>query len=186
MADYSINTHTASQTEDDTPRKRQKLAIAAHDSSNGKTARHSKSCSNCRRLKVKCEAADQAHECSRCARLGLSCLREKKSWIHGEAETVPMQLTIIKLGRALEDVLEKPNMPALDLYASPSIVRPRAPPRATRPNSQEPTERKERSVSPDPMSSLIEATQLNGMRSQLRSVKLRRKGGMRRRDHDLI
>ena len=36
------------------------------------------------------------------------------------------------------------------------------------------------------MNSLIEATQLNGLRSQLRSVKLRRKGGMRRMDSDLI
>ena len=95
------------------------------------------------------------------------------------------QLTITKLERALEDVLEKLEMPALDLYVSPSIVGPHLPPRSTRHNSEEPVEN-ERAVSPDPLNSLIEATQLNGLRSQLRSVKQRRKGGMRRMDCDMI
>ena len=76
-------------------------------------------------------------------------------------------------------------MPAVDLYTSPAIRQQQHPPRPTRPNSEEPIERI-RDVSPDPMNSLIEATRLSGLRSQLRSMKLRRKGGMRRRDHDMI
>ncbi|KXT04797.1 hypothetical protein AC578_9733 [Pseudocercospora eumusae] len=78
-------------------------------------------------------------------------------------------------------------MPALDLYTSPAIIQPRAPPQQTRPNSEERGDAiRARNVSPDPISNLIEATRLNGLRSQLRSVKQRRKGGMRRKDHDLI
>lgn len=77
-------------------------------------------------------------------------------------------------------------MPALDLYTSPAIVRP-ADGQYSRSDSQERTDiTRNRDVSPDPINSLIEATQLNGLRSQLRSSKQRRKGGMRRKDHDLI
>lgn len=95
------------------------------------------------------------------------------------------QLTITKLERALEDVLEKLDMPTLDLYVSPAIVGPHQPPRSTRHNSEDPASN-ERNVSPAPMNSLIEVTQLSGVRSQLRSAKQRRKGGMRRMDSDLI
>lgn len=95
------------------------------------------------------------------------------------------ELSITKLERALEDVLEKLSMPALELYVSPAIRELQHPPRPTQPNSPEPVNQ-DRDVSPDPMNSLIEATQLGGLRSQLRSVKQRRKGGMRRMDHDLI
>jgi len=76
-------------------------------------------------------------------------------------------------------------MPTLDLYVSPAIVGPHQPPRSTRHNSEDPVGL-ERNVSPAPMNSLIEVTQLNGMRSQLRSARQRRKGGMRRMDSDLI
>lgn len=141
-----------------------------------------------RYLQVKCDSGEQqtGSNCSRCHRLGLTCLREKKSWANAaDDEAWQNQLTISKLERALEDVLEKLDLPALDLYVTPAIVKPRHPPRPTRPNSEERGER-ERDVSPDPMNSLIEATQLNGLRSQLRSSKQRRKGGMRRMDHDLI
>ncbi|KAI5361271.1 hypothetical protein Slin15195_G123840 [Septoria linicola] len=79
-------------------------------------------------------------------------------------------------------------MPALDLYTSPSIVQPRHIPQPSRPASplDPDKESRARDVSPDPMNSLMEATRMNGLRSQLRSAKQRRKGGMRRRDHDLI
>jgi hypothetical protein len=95
------------------------------------------------------------------------------------------QLTITKLERALEDVLEKLDMPNLELYTQPPIVEPHQPPRSTRHNSENPADN-ERNVSPAPMNSLIEVTNLSGVRSQLRSAKQRRKGGMRRMDSDLI
>jgi hypothetical protein len=108
----------------------------------------------------------------------------------GEGWQQQTNITIFKLERALEDVLEKLNMPALDMYAQTPIVEPVQSPRSTRQNSQEPAvavpKRGDRDVSPGPMQSLIEATRLNGLFSQLRSGKQRRKGGMRRMDTDLI
>jgi hypothetical protein len=108
----------------------------------------------------------------------------------GEGWQQQTNITIFKLERALEDVLEKLNMPALDMYAQTPIVEPVQSPRSTRQNSQEPVvavpKRGDRDVSPGPMQSLIEATRLNGLFSQLRSGKQRRKGGMRRMDTDLI
>lgn len=95
------------------------------------------------------------------------------------------QLAIGKLERALEDVLEKLNMPALDLYVQPAIISPHKPTRSTRHNTEE-IVNNECEVSPGPMNSLIEATQLNGLRSQLRSVKQRKKGGMGRKDSDMV
>lgn len=170
------------------PKKRQKRAILDEDANDAK-ARQNKACAHCRKLKVKCDSGEEqtgGASCSRCRRLGLTCLREKKSWANAaEDDAWQNQLTITKLERALEDILERLDMPALDLYVSPAIVKPKHPPRPTRPNSEERGEN-QRDVSPDPMNSLIEATQLNGLRSQLRSVKQRRKGGMRRMDHDMI
>lgn len=85
---------------------------------------------------------------------------------------------------ALSDVLAKLGLPALDLYVHPAIVGSQRPERSTRANSEDRDD--EREVSPGPMNSLIEATQLNGLRSQLRSIKQRRAGGMRRMHSDLI
>lgn len=190
---------TVEQDERSRPKKRQKRmsgsaavgdAAAGEDGIDGK-GKQNKACAHCRKLKVKCDSGEEqtgGGSCSRCRRLNLTCLREKKAWVSiSEDDAWQNQLTITKLERALEDILEKLDMPALDLYVSPAIVRPH-PPRPTRPNSEERGEKEHapRDVSPDPMNSLIEATQLNGLRSQLRSVKQRRKGGMRRMDHDMI
>ena len=170
------------------PRKRQKRPVTDEEAGDAK-GRQNKACAHCRKLKVKCDSGEEQSSdliCSRCRRLGLTCLREKKSWATAtDDDAWQNQLTIVKLERALEDILERLSMPALDLYVSPAIVKPKHPPRPTRPNSEERGET-QRDVSPDPMNSLIEATQLNGVRSQLRSVKQRRKGGMRRMDHDMI
>ncbi|KAF2161900.1 hypothetical protein M409DRAFT_27627 [Zasmidium cellare ATCC 36951] len=175
----------ADQPQDSRPAKRQKRS-SGDEPSDGKSSRHSKSCANCRRLKVKCEASDQGTDCSRCTRLGLTCLREKKSWINAEEDVEPTQVALMKLERAMEDVLQKLKMPALDMYTATTIAKPRQPTRFSRDNSEEAADERERDVSPDPMNSLIEATRLNGLRSQLRSVKQRRKGGMRRREHDIV
>lgn len=171
------------------PRKRIRGPDTDEDiGTTSKQARQTKACAGCRKVKVKCTDPpdhDSRSSCTRCRRLGLQCLREKISWISEDDDGWQTQLTLTKLERALEDVLEKLQMPALDLYVTPAIVRSRHAPRETRPNSEE-WDEGAREVSPDPLNSLMEATQLNGIRSQLRSVKLRRKGGMRRRDHDLI
>lgn len=101
-------------------------------------------------------------------------------------------MTIVKIQRAVEDILDKLDMPSLELYSQPAITKSQHMPLETRVNSEEPVRAgtKEtdthRNVSPDPMNSLMEATKLNGLRSQLRTAKLRRKGGMRRMDSDLI
>lgn len=101
------------------------------------------------------------------------------------------QMTIVKIQRAVEDILDKLDMPSLDLFKQPIIAQPNSSPLETRGNSEEPSRfttkgYTQRNVSPDPMNSLMEATKLNGLRSQLRTAKLRRKGGMRRMESDLI
>lgn len=174
------------------PRKRQRRVVL--DDSDVQPSRKGTACSICRRLKVKCDSADRGMgTCSRCLRLQLQCVSEKKVWISAEGDEKthqPTDVVLFKLERALEDVLEKLNMPALDLYAQPVISETLQSPQPTRQNSQEPVSstgrRDERDLSPGTMGSLIEATRMNGLCSQLRSVKQRRKGGMRRMDSDLI
>ncbi|KXT13727.1 hypothetical protein AC579_10090 [Pseudocercospora musae] len=179
----------SSPSGDSTPARRAKRSLP-EDVQNGMPAKQSKACANCRRMKVRCDVLNRAsnEDCSRCTRLQLTCLRERKQWSNAAIENAePLQRTITKLERALEDILERLDMPALDLYTSPAIFQPRAPPQQTGPNFEEGSDAiRARDVSPDPISNLIEATRLNGLRSQLRSVKQRRKGGMRRKDHDLI
>lgn len=133
MNDYTDDqSPTAQYSEDTRPPKRQKRANADEEAGDTRTPRHSKACSNCRRLKVKCdstEAGRGSSDCSRCLRLHLKCLREKRLWTASVTQNVdqePLQLTITKLERALEDILEKLDMPALDLYALPKCGRRRA------------------------------------------------------------
>ncbi|KAE8446579.1 hypothetical protein EG329_011772 [Mollisiaceae sp. DMI_Dod_QoI] len=174
------------QTETARPRKRQKRSNAEIVLPETQLSRGGKACSICRKLKVKCDSAERGMgSCSRCVRLGLRCLSEKRSWTSADGDEWQTRLVIGKLERALEDVLEKLEMPALDLYVQPAIIRPAHPPIVSRQDSEERTEN-EREVSPGPMNSLIEATRLNGLRSQLRSVKQRKTGGMRRKESDLI
>lgn len=103
----------------------------------------------------------------------------------------------MKLQRAVEDVLEKLGMPSLDAFSQPALTthsQQHAVHLETRGTTEEPAAASsrakekdtQRNVSPDPMNSLIEATKLNGLRSQLRTAKLRRKGGLRRMESDLI
>lgn len=175
------------------PTKKQKRTSPSDTISAISMSRKGKACLSCRKLKIKCDSADRdMGSCSRCLRLGLQCIR-KQPWMNtenGEGWQQQTNITIFKLERALEDVLEKLNMPALDMYAQTPIVEPVQSPRSTRQNSQEPVvavpKRGDRDVSPGPMQSLIEATRLKGLFSQLRSGKQRRKGGMRRMDTDLI
>lgn len=96
-----------------------------------------------------------------------------------------LEATVTKLERALEDVLERLGMPALDLYVTPTIVGPTDRPRSTRRGSSVTVE-DHTNVASEPLNSLIEVTNLHGLRSELRSAKQRRKGGMSRMDADLI
>ncbi|KAJ5627302.1 hypothetical protein N7528_004729 [Penicillium herquei] len=173
------------------PGKRHRGSV--DDASDSQPSRKGTACSSCRRLKVKCDADRGKGSCSRCARLRLNCISEKKVWISTggvEKRPQPYNVDLVKLERAVEDILEKLNMPALELYAQPEIVEPMHSPRPTRHNSQEPapitTSKDNGDLSPGPMGSLIEVTRLNGLRSELRSGKQRRKGGMRRMNSDLI
>lgn len=168
------------------PMKKQKRATTTSDA----VLHKGRACLSCRKLKIKCDSSDRdLGSCSRCLRLSLQCIR-KRPWVSADGEEGwqrQTNTTIFKLERALEDVLEKLNMPALDMYAQTPIVEPVQSPRSTRQNSQEPMpKRGDRDVSPGPMRSLIEATRLDGLFSQLRSGRQRRKGGMRRMDTDLI
>ncbi|KAJ0120926.1 hypothetical protein J7T55_015664 [Diaporthe amygdali] len=195
------------------PRKRQKTlasTVSGDEDAHVNTVRQSKACANCRKVKVKCVTAEEgraSNRCARCLRLDIVCLRQKKSWTTGDTvddeasqlvklaeryecgSTLQTQMTIVKLSRAVEDILDKLGMPHIDLYSQPAVVDAHQPLQETRQHSEEPAaekETRERNVSPDPMKSLIEATRLNGLRSQLRSGKLRKKGGMRRMDCDLV
>ncbi|KAL1854048.1 hypothetical protein Daus18300_011546 [Diaporthe australafricana] len=198
----------------DHPRKRQKTlgsTFSGDEDAHPSIARQSKACANCRRVKVKCVASEggrASSRCARCLRLDIVCLRQKKSWtttgdtVDDEVSqlskiadryecgsTLQTQMTIVKLSRAIEDILDKLGMPDIEMYSQPAVVEAHQPPQETRQHSEEPAadkETRERNVSPDPMKSLIEATRLNGLRSQLRSSKLRKKGGMRRMDCDLV
>jgi hypothetical protein len=85
----------------------------------------------------------------------------------------------------MRDVLEKLNLPELDLYAQATIVDNFTSPKVTRPKSPEPTT-DGADISPGPMSSLIDVTRISGLRTQLRSVKQRRRGGYKRMDFDLV
>ncbi|KAG8162868.1 hypothetical protein KVR01_007346 [Diaporthe batatas] len=211
---YRHGDRGSSPEQSEHPRKRQKTSRPAlsgeeDNASRVNTVRQSKACSNCRKVKVKCVTAedDRAGRCARCVRLDIVCLRQKKSWTAGDTvedeasqmskiadryecgNTVQTQMTIVKLHRAVEDILDKLGMPHVDMYSQPTVVEAHHPAQETRQHSEEPTadkETRERNVSPDPMKSLIEVTRLNGLRSQLRSSKLRKKGGMRRMDCDLV
>jgi hypothetical protein len=95
------------------------------------------------------------------------------------------ELVLVKLERAMRDVLEKLNLPELELYAQSAIVDNFTSPAVARPKSPEPTPNGA-DISPGPMSSLIDVTRISGLRTQLRSVKQRRRGGYKRMNFDLV
>jgi hypothetical protein len=95
------------------------------------------------------------------------------------------ELSIAKLERAMRDVLEKLNLPELEVYAQSTIADNFTSPKVTRPKSPEPTTNGA-DISPGPMSSLIDVTRISGLRTQLRSAKQRRRGGYKRMDFDLV
>lgn len=99
---------------------------------------------------------------------------------------------IQKIERALEDVLNKLQMPALDSYANEIAIdsqvqqkQPASEFQTTRENSREPPE-EEREMAPAPMGSLYEATQLNSLRTRLRRVHPRKRHAKRRMEADMI
>lgn len=99
---------------------------------------------------------------------------------------------IQKIERALEDVLSKLQMPALESYANEIAVDPQVPPKqpasefqTTRENSREPAE-EEKEMAPAPMGSLYEATQLTSLRTRLRRVHPRKRHAKRRMDADMV
>lgn len=99
---------------------------------------------------------------------------------------------IQKIERALEDVLQKLSMPALESYANEVATEPPPPPKqpasefqTTRENSREPAD-DEKDMAPAPMGSLYEATQLNSLRTRLRRVNPRKRNAKRRMEADMV
>lgn len=100
--------------------------------------------------------------------------------------------TIRKIERALEEVLQKLEMPSLETYANDGESEMPLPPKqpasefqTTRENSKEPAE-EEKALAPAPMGSLFEATQLNSLRTRLRRVNPRKRTAKRRMEADMI
>lgn len=100
--------------------------------------------------------------------------------------------TIRKIERALEEVLQKLDLPALESYANEPELENTLPPKipasefqTTRENSKEPTE-EEKALAPAPMGSLFEATQLNSLRTRLRRVNPRKRNAKRRMEADMV
>lgn len=98
--------------------------------------------------------------------------------------------TIRKIERALEDVLQKLHMPALDSYARAADQDVIVPQRITsefitRENSREPVD-EERGMAPAPMGSLYEVTQLRDLKSRLPVSHARRTHGRHQIESDII
>lgn len=100
--------------------------------------------------------------------------------------------TIRKIERALEEVLQKLEMPVLESYANEGELenplpqkQPASEFQTTRENSKEPAE-DDKALAPAPMGSLYEATQLTSLRTRLRRVNPRKRAAKRRMEADMI
>lgn len=207
-----VKRHSTHQADDASARKRQKSSPSATSPAEQQTSRKGRACIACRKLKVKCDAWERGLAgCSRCQRLAIECISARRLRIAVEGEdgyvlTLPSFITqghtdtldrgthpvIRKIERALEEILQKLDMPALESYANDGEldmpVPAKVPPsefQTTRENSKEPTE-EEKSLAPAPMGSLFEATQLNSLRTRLRRVHPRKRTAKRRMEADMI
>lgn len=174
-------------------------------------SRKGRACTACRKLKVKCDAAERGIVgCSRCQRLGIECINVRSLRVAVEGEdgyvgnlsdllvytatnlrTRQTHPTIRKIERALEDVLQKLHMPGLDSYARASDQDALVPQRITsgfmtRENSRDPPVDEERGMAPAPMGSLYEVTQLRDLKSRLPVSHSRRTHGRRQMETDII
>ncbi|KIV90134.1 hypothetical protein PV10_07475 [Exophiala mesophila] len=83
-------------------------------------ARKGRACLACRKLKVKCDSLEQGDSgCSRCQRLGLDCVTSKRlraATLDDDGENP--HPSIVRLDKAVEDILNRLKMPSLEAYGS--------------------------------------------------------------------
>ncbi|KAK4937648.1 hypothetical protein LTR10_021794 [Elasticomyces elasticus] len=189
---------------------------ADHLPSEPHISRKGRACLACRKLKVKCDSLERGDAgCSRCQRLSLDCVTSKRARMSIDDDEGHLHPSIIRLDRAVEDILARLKMPALDSYnaqiptqaqSQPQInalLQPTAPiqqssnllapphiestAQTTRENSREPNaEENAAEMAPAPMGSLFEVTQLNTLRSRLKSGDPARRNSKKNMENDLI
>lgn len=82
-------------------------------------SRKGRACLACRKLKVKCDSLERGDAgCSRCQRLGLDCITSKRMRISLDEDGENAHPSIVRLDRAVEDILARLNMPSLEAYSS--------------------------------------------------------------------
>lgn len=80
-------------------------------------SRKGRACLACRKLKVKCDSLERGDAgCSRCLRLGLDCITSKRMRVSLEDDGENAHPSIVRLDRAVEDILARLKMPPLESY----------------------------------------------------------------------
>lgn len=177
---------------------------ADHLSSEPYVSRKGRACLACRKLKVKCDSLERGDAgCSRCQRLSLDCITSKRLRVSLEDDGETPHPSIVRLDRAVEDILSRLKMPPLESYTrthpSQHHLPPPPPPpppqlpapvesnaQTTRENSREPNQEDAQEVAPAPMGSLYEVTQLNTLRSRLKYGDPARRNSRKNMENDLI
>ncbi|KAJ9618823.1 hypothetical protein H2204_012899 [Knufia peltigerae] len=81
-------------------------------------SRKGRACLACRKLKVKCDSLERGDAgCSRCHRLGIDCITSKRMRYSLEDEDGRLHPHIVRLDRAVEDILSHLKMPSLHSYS---------------------------------------------------------------------
>ncbi|KIX02426.1 uncharacterized protein Z518_08367 [Rhinocladiella mackenziei CBS 650.93] len=155
-------------------------------------SRKGRACLACRKLKVKCDSLERGDAgCSRCQRLGLDCVTSKRMRVSLEDDNDNPHPSIVRLDRAVENILSRLKMPPLESYSlgqppqssQPNPVDSNA--QTTRENSREPQE-DAHEVATAPMGSLYEVTQLNTLRSRLKYGDPARRHSRKHMENDMI
>ncbi|OAL32569.1 hypothetical protein AYO20_07879 [Fonsecaea nubica] len=160
-------------------------------------SRKGRACLACRKLKVKCDSLERGDAgCSRCQRLGLDCITSKRMRVSLDDDGENPHPSIVRLDRAVEDILSRLKMPPLEAYSRTHPSQHLQPPpqpipadsnaQTTRENSREPNQEDAHEVAPAPMGSLYEVTQLNTLRSRLKYGDPARRNSKKNMENDLI
>ncbi|OCT51378.1 Transcriptional activator of protease prtT [Cladophialophora carrionii] len=165
-------------------------------------SRKGRACLACRKLKVKCDSLERGDAgCSRCQRLGLDCITSKRMRVSLDDDGENPHPSIVRLDRAVEDILSRLKMPALESYSRTHPSQHLQPPppalavpvpadsnaQTTRENSREPMNQEDaHEVAPAPMGSLFEVTQLNTLRSRLKYGDPARRNSKKNMENDLV
>ena len=175
---------------------------ADHLPSEPHVSRKGRACLACRKLKVKCDSLERGDAgCSRCQRLGLDCITSKRMRVSLDDDGDNPHPSIVRLDRAVEDILSQLKMPQLETYSRihPSQHLQPPPPllalpvpaetnaQTTRESSRELMHQEDaQEVAPAPMGSLYEVTQLNTLRSRLKYGEPARRNSKKNMENDLV